>query len=158
MTSTNGPRLRASMFGSANQFAQTPPDVLKQIQDMYNEGHPMYDPCPANPQTCGLANPRWDGDCCYCNPPYKNVEVWLKKCIEQCKLNKTIVCLIPFRSNTNWLHDNLLNESHCHEIALIRQGVKFVNYKKKAPFALCLAIYRPTLRERLEVKSIDFYH
>ena len=43
-------RLRRSMFGSNDQYAQTPDHVLDQLQTMFNRGEPMWDPCPVNPQ------------------------------------------------------------------------------------------------------------
>ena len=150
-------RLRRSMFGSNDQYAQTPDHVLDQLKSMFNRGKPMWDPCPVNPQHDALTLEDWQSDCCYLNPPYGNIQPFLEKAIVETKKGRTIVALIPCRCNTNWYHDKVLNETHVHEIHHVRQGVKFKNYKKKSPFAVCVVVYRPTPRRRLEVKSLDFY-
>ena len=40
--------LRRSMFGSNDQYAQTPENVLQQLKDLFNDGNEMWDPCQLN--------------------------------------------------------------------------------------------------------------
>lgn len=91
-------RLRRSMFGSNDQYAQTPENVLQQLQDLFNNGNEMWDPCPVEPQHDALQI-EWQTDCAYLNPPYSNIKPFLEKAVEQCKKNNMrIVGLIPCRS------------------------------------------------------------
>ena len=78
------------------------------------------------------------------------------------KKEKTVVCLLPARTNTNWFHDICIK--YASEIRFIRQGIKFKGYKKKSPFpvALCIfkaedAKYADTEEVEVKVGSVDFY-
>jgi len=154
-------QIRNSLFGSKDQYAQTPPDILQKIADQFNNGKSMYDPCPVNPTKDGLEEETWGkGGCVYMNPPYKYARKWLKKAIEQVSNShcSKVVALLPARTNTNWFHKHIFQNQHVHEMYFIKHGIKFLNYKKKAPFTLCIVVYKPEVREgSLHAKSIDFY-
>jgi hypothetical protein len=146
--------LRPLYFNGKNQHAETPDNVKQQIREMYGD---YYDPCPANPIKDGLKGD-WDGSVAYVNPPFKDSEIWLKKCEEQAKKGKLVVALVPFRSNANWVHDRIILNPYCHEIVFVRQGIKFKGFKRKSPFPLCLAVYkgRPRIGSAKN-SSINFY-
>ena len=97
----------------------------------------------------------------YMNPPYNNIPKWLNKAIEQWKMNKTVVALLPARTNSGWFHQLIL--PYASEIRFIRNGIKFKGYAKKSPFPLCLVIYKAEdakeSEEERDVKigSVDFY-
>lgn len=146
------------MFSSKDQDAQTPDDVMEKIRLWYNNGNAMYDPCPPewnDSMPSGLEGD-WQ-DVNYVNPPYNNLAVWMKKCVEQANKGKKIICLIPQRGDVNWWHDWVLK--HADEIHFIRQGVRFKTYKRKCPFSICIVIYHGKKKKRRQLKtySIDFY-
>ena len=148
-----------SQFSSKDQDAQTPDDVMEKIRHWYNHGNPMHDPCPPNwnPATMpsGL-DIDWEG-VNYVNPPYNNLSMWMKKCVEQAAKGRKVVCLIPQRGDVNWWHDWVL--AHADQIDFIRQGVRFKTYERKCPFPICIVVYEgnPKKRRKLKINSIDFY-
>ena len=142
------------MFGRENQQAETPDDVMEQIEKLFNEGKPMYDPCPHNPTKDGLEGD-WEGDVCYVNPPYKNVTPWLKKGLAQMRKGKKIIFLIPARCDVEWWHNYVLK--YAYAIYFIKQGIRFKGYKLKCPFAICIVVFEKKRRRRPGVGSLDFY-
>ena len=106
-----------------------------------------YDPCPLND------NPNFDGlqeewaKTTFVNPPYgklkttkKNGIGWVEKAHIECKKGKTIVMLIPTRTDTSWFHDNILKNNY--EIEFIRGRLKFSNSKNPAPFSSMLVYFK----------------
>ena len=152
---SNRTHYQKCMLGRKDQFAQTPDDVLKQIQDMFNEGKIMFDPCPANPTEDGLDERDWTGDCVYVNPPYKNITPWLEKGLKQSKKGKKVIFLIPARADTEWWHHYVIK--HAYEIYFIKQGIRFKGYDIKCPFAICLVVFQNKRIRKPGIKSVDFY-
>ncbi len=77
----------------------------------------------------------------FCNPPYgKGVENWLRKAIDESKKGCTVVCLIPFRTDTKYFHQ-LIYDKAC-EIRLIKGRLKYDDKKQSAPFPSAIIIYR----------------
>lgn len=73
-------------------------------------------------QSWGLVN--------WCNPPYSNITPWIEKAIEQHKLGKTIVMLIPADTSVGWF--KLAYES-CNEVRLITGRISFINAETQKP-------------------------
>ena len=140
------------IWSDNDQKAKTPPEVWHSIHEEF--GKYIFDPCPPNP--------KWDGlkiswkKLNYVNPPYNKCKDWMKKAVHEMKVNKCkSVCLIPCRSHTNWFHEYVI--PYAAEIRFIKNGVRFVGYKRKSPFSTCIVIYDPKHEGIPVLNSIDFY-
>lgn len=121
---------------------ETPDDVFAELD---REFHFTVDVCalPDNakcaryytPDDDGLAQD-WSGDTCWCNPPYSDIEAWLRKAHES---GTTVVCLLPVRSDVAWWHTYAMKAS---EIRFIRGRVRFKGSRYNAPFPSCLVVFR----------------
>lgn len=122
-------------FVSINMLWKTPIEIYKQLD---NEFHFDFDPCPSNPDFDGLSI-EW-GKCNFVNPPYgKDISKWIKKGYEEYFKNKTVVFLIPSRTDTRWWHDYIMNAS---EIRFIKGRLKFKGAKNNAPFPSAVIVFR----------------
>lgn len=99
-----------------------------------------YDPCPLHDGGLipdGLMAD-W-GNVTFCNPPYSAIKSWVRKGWEQWRLGKTVVFLIPSRTDTAWWHDYVMEAT---EIRFIRGRLKFGDAKNSAPFPSCVVVFR----------------
>ena len=95
-----------------------------------------FDSCPHNPTFDGL-NIEW-GTSNFVNPPYgREIPKWCKKAYEQSQKGKTVVMLIPSRTDTRWWHDYIMK---AREIRFIKGRLKFDDQKNPAPFPSCVVI------------------
>ncbi len=96
------------------------------IMDAYAD---FFDPCPLNAKFDGLHMP-WKAFN-YCNPPYSEISVWIRKAILESEERRTTIMLLPARTDTKWFHDLLYGK---YEIKFIKGRLKFGDAKKSAPF------------------------
>jgi len=97
-----------------------------------------YDPCPLNddPDKDGLSE-EW-ATVTFCNPPYSQLKStkkklgWVDKAHQECQKGKTVVLLIPSRTDTQWFHDIILE--HDYEVRFLKGRLKFGDSKTAAPF------------------------
>ena len=89
-----------SQWNGKDQFAQTPTEVMVKLVEEFGL---LNDVCPADPQRNGLEE-SWQR-VNYMNPPYAEMDKWLEKAISEWKQEKTVVALIPARTNCNWFHN-----------------------------------------------------
>lgn len=77
----------------------------------------------------------------YVNPPYtsKEQDKWIKKGFEEWKKGKTVVFLIPARTDTVRFHKYLLPFA---EIQFIKGRLKFKGAKHPAPFPSMICILK----------------
>lgn len=102
------------------------------------EFHFDFDPCPHNPTFDGLTV-AW-GESNFVNPPYgREIGKWLEKGAQEASLGKTVVFLIPSRTDTRWWHDYCMAAT---EIRFIRGRIKFAGAKFNAPFPSALVIWK----------------
>ena len=80
---------------------------------------------------------QWDG-VCWCNPPYRGIEKWMRKAYESSLDGATVVCLVPSRTDTKWFHDYAIKG----EIRFIRGRLRFGGAKWNAPFPSAIVIFR----------------
>jgi hypothetical protein len=98
-----------------------------------------FDPCPPKPSFDGL-NVEW-GNVNYVNPPYgRQIGRWLQKGYKSFLNGKTVVFLVPSRTDTKWWHDYCMKAS---EIRFIKGRLKFDNQSNNAPFPSALVIFKP---------------
>ena len=80
-------------------------------------------------------NANIDNEIVFCNPPYKELYKWVKKCSET---KKIAVMLIPARTDTKAFHEFILNKA---EIRFIKGRIKFKGAKNAAPFPSMIVIF-----------------
>jgi site-specific DNA-methyltransferase (adenine-specific) len=123
----------------------TPPDFYEKINKEFH--FDSFDPCPLNgvdsegKEVNGLEIP-W-AKTTFINPPYSNIEVWLKKGVEEQTKGNTSIYLIPVRPSTHYFHRLILPNA---EVRFLEGRLKFLNQdgeqKQAAPFGSMLAIFR----------------
>jgi len=110
-------------------------------QELDKEFHFDFDPCPlygAQSESDGLSV-EWGG-ATFCNPPYgREIGKWTRKAKEEAMKGKTIVLLIPSRTDTKWWHEDIMPAT---EIRFIKGRLKFGGSKNSAPFPSALVIWR----------------
>lgn len=123
-------------FSSATDCWSTPSDVYEKLNKEFNFD---FDPCPLNenPTFDGLSIP-W-GKSTFCNPPYSQLKLWIKKAYDESPLGKTVVMLIPSRTDTKAWHDYVMKSS---DIRFIKGRLKFGNAKNSAPFPSAIIVFR----------------
>ena len=75
----------------------------------------------------------------FVNPPYSQIETWIKKGYEESQQDKLVVFLIPSRTDTRWWHEYVMKAA---EIRFIKGRLKFEGGKHNAPFPSCVVIFR----------------
>ena len=124
------------MFSSACDNWKTPSDVYNKLDQEFNFD---FDPCPLNdnPDFDGLAI-EW-GKCSFVNPPYSDISNWCKKAYEEYLKGKTVVMLIPSRTDTRYWHNYIMQAT---EIRFIKGRLKFGDSKNSAPFPSAIIVFR----------------
>ena len=121
-------------FSSQKLDWQTPKAVY-QVLD--SEFHFDFDPCPVNPKFDGL-NVEW-GESNFVNPPFgSEIGKWCKKAYEEYQKGKTVVMLVPSRTDTQYWHQYLMKAT---EIRFIKGRLKFNDQKGSAPFPSAIIIF-----------------
>lgn len=122
-------------FSSIHLDWQTPTELYEQLN---NEFHFDFDPCPHNPTFDGLLI-EW-GKCNFVNPPYgREIIKWCRKAFHEWKKGKTVVMLIPSRTDTKWWHDYIMQ---ANDIRFIQGRLKFRGYKGgSAPFPSAIIVF-----------------
>lgn len=75
----------------------------------------------------------WGGKV-WCNPPYSNPRVWIRKAIAERHRCKIIVMLLKSDTGTKWFHDELLPRA---QITFLRDRIRFTD--ERAPWPCLLA-------------------
>ena len=127
-------KVNRGLFSSLRTNWKTP-KALYQILDA--EFKFDFDPCPIDPRFDGLTS-EW-GKKNFVNPPYgREILKWVQKGYEQNLKGKTVVFLVPSRTDTGWWHDYIMKAS---EIRFIRGRLKFDDQKNSAPFPSAIAVF-----------------
>jgi len=119
-------------FSSITNHWSTPKSIYQLLD---NEFHFDYDPCPLHGS--GGLESNW-GKSTFCNPPYSSLRQWLQKGYFESLQCKTIVFLIPSRTDTRAWHDFVMRAK---EIRFIKGRLKFGEAKNSAPFPSCVVIF-----------------
>lgn len=123
------------LFSSQRMDWRTPKAVFQILDSEFGFD---FDPCPPNPTFDGLSID-W-GSSNFVNPPYgRDLPLFIKKGFSEWKRGKTVVFLIPSRTDTAWWHDYCM---HASEIRFIRGRLKFDDQKNPAPFPSAIVIFR----------------
>jgi site-specific DNA-methyltransferase (adenine-specific) len=129
-------------FSSQSIHWATPRGLYAELD---SEFHFDFDPCPYQHEPAplfgnsdGLAEP-W-GKKTFCNPPYGRViGDWIRKGYEESRKAKTVVMLIPSRTDTQWWHEYVMKAD---EIRFIKGRLKFGDAVTNAPFPSCVVVFR----------------
>lgn len=122
-------------FSSIKLDWQTPKATYDVLDTEFNFD---FDPCPVNPEFDGLIID-W-GQRNFVNPPYgRELGKWLAKGHEEADKGKTVVFLIPSRTDTRWWHDHCM---YADEIRFIKGRLKFEGAAFNASFPSALVIWR----------------
>lgn len=124
------------IFSSASDQWATPSHVYEALNKEFNFN---FDPCPLNaaPSFDGLAA-EW-GSTTFVNPPYSKIAAWCEKAYNEALKGKTVVMLIPSRTDTKYWHEYIMK---ANEIRFLRGRLKFGNAKNSAPFPSCIVVFR----------------
>ena len=124
-------------FMSEKMDWQTPDAVYEKLD---KEFHFDHDPCPANwdGKVDGLTSD-W-GQSNFVNPPYgRELTKWIEKGYNESREGKTVVFLIPSRTDTKWWHDYCMKAD---EIRFIKGRLRFKGARDNAPFPSAIIIFR----------------
>ena len=106
-------------------------------EELNKEFYFTHDPCPIGGKN-GFKKP-W-GKRVYVNPPYgREITKQVKKAYKERNKGKTIVMLLPSRTDTRWWHDYVMKAD---EIRFIKGRLKFGGSKNSAPFPSCVVVFR----------------
>lgn len=124
------------IFKSTHDNWSTPIDVYEELDKEFNF---VYDPCPLKniPEFDGL-NTDW-AESNFVNPPYSKIKDWCKKAYEEWQKGKTVVMLIPSRTDTKYWHDYIMKST---EIRFIKGRLRFGGAKENAPFPSVIVIFK----------------
>ena len=140
-------------FSSKNQNWRTPKKVYDKLDNEFNFD---CDPCPSfedGLRSRDMLGSSW-GKSNYVNPPYKNVEDWLRKGYNEYLKGKIVVFLIPSRTDTQWWHNFVMK---ANQIRFIIGRLKFKgdNDRFLAPFASIIVIFNSNKKYNKKFISYD---
>ena len=130
-------------YSSASQEWETPAELFDKYDSIYN--FTLDVAASVTNAKCarffsidndGLKND-WNG-VIWCNPPYRNVKLWIKKAYEESIKGATVVMLIPARPDTKAWHEYVFKYA---KIEFLRGRLKFSNSKNSAPFPSAIVIF-----------------
>lgn len=123
------------MFSSATDEWSTPKEVYDALDSEFRFD---FDPCPLSSHFGDGLSISWRQSN-FVNPPYSDISNWIKKGWNEYTLGKTVVFLIPSRTDTRWWHDYVMKAT---EIRFIKGRLKFGGAKNSAPFPSCIVIFK----------------
>ncbi|MBA4087550.1 MAG: hypothetical protein C0491_07085 [Novosphingobium sp.] len=103
----------------------------------------------------GLTEP-WVGNLVYVNPPYAQLLVWLRRAHEQWQAGnaKTVVCLVPVRTDSAWFQTVLSKDAAMY---MLSGRIRFIDTRGKAqptPFSLTVLTLGATAEQRARFAKI----
>lgn len=151
-------KFREVMWKGNDQYAETPMEVMMPLVQEFGL---LQDVCPKDPQRNSLADDcEWEQKN-YMNPPYSAIDAWMTKATAEWRKGKSVIALLPARTNTNWWHNYVI--PYASEIRFVRQGIKFKGYNKKSPFPVAICVFKAEDAQYADsnvetrVGSVDFY-
>ena len=122
-------------FSSLRMDWKTPKAVYQVLDAEFRFDHA---PCPPKPTVDGLET-SWGG-ASVVYPPYgRALPLWIKKGYEEWQKGKTVVFLVPSRTDTRWWHEYCMKAT---EIRFIKGRLKFDDQENSAPFPSAIVIFR----------------
>ena len=97
----------------------------------------------------------WENESVFCNPPYSDIKLWVRKSYQEAKNNKVIVMLIPARTDTKYFHNYIYKIA---EIRFIKGRISFEFEGKKlgeAPFPSMIVIYKDIIKKEPQLDIFE---
>ena len=141
----------------SRQDIQTPPDFLRAVRSRYMVDFKLDAAASATNAVAesfyteeqnGLTNP-W-ASWTWCNPPYSDVEPWVKKAYSERKLGIGSFLLLPASVGSNWWKFWVHGKAHA---ILLNGRITFIGQKDPYPKDLAMLIYCPQIRGGYDVWS-----
>lgn len=126
--------LNRVVFSSATDEWATPSDVYESLNAEFGF---VDDPCPMNGNVSGLMR-EWQSPC-FVNPPYSNIPAFMEKAVIEWEQGKTVVLLVPSRTDTRWWHRFAMRAT---EIRFIKGRLRFGGATNSAPFPSVIVIFK----------------
>lgn len=94
------------------------------------------------------------GGAVWMNPPYSDVYAWITKALaETARGVRSVVCLLPSRTDTKWFHLLLAAQDRC-TFVFCRGRLRFGDATGSAPFpSLVVVIRAPPVQKRLDIRA-----
>ena len=128
-------KVNRGLFTSLRGDWKTPKALFQALDAEFRFDH---DPCPSKPKIDGLES-SW-GNINFVNPPYgREIGKWIEKGYKEFLKGKTVVFLVPSRTDTSWWHSFIMK---AREIRFIRGRLKFDDQINSAPFPSAIAIFK----------------
>lgn len=153
----------APLYSSASTEWETPPELFAQLDREF--GGFLLDAAASDSNALckkyftvkqnGLAKP-WPRGSVYVNPPYGKgvIGPWVDKAYTQSRLGSTVVMLLPFRSDTKWIHNVVV--PHAKEIRFIKGRLRYRmngELMNSAPYPSAIVVFAPGKRHYLKISS-----
>jgi phage N-6-adenine-methyltransferase len=126
--------MNRALFSSATDEWATPRDVYESLDAEFGF---VDDPCPLGGDVNGLMR-EWRSPC-FVNPPYSNIPAFMEKAVIEWEQGKTVVLLIPSRTDTRWWHRFVMRAT---EIRFIKGRLRFGGSQKDAPFPSAIVVFQ----------------
>lgn len=133
---TPSKKSKLTIGSKTNDHVETPPDLYAFLDLLF---HFNFDPCPFRADFNGLKK-EW-GSSNFINPPYSNIQPWLKKGVQEMEKGNTSVFLVPARTNSKYWYK--LAFKYASEIWCMKSKIKFKGYTKGSPVPIAVVVYRP---------------
>jgi hypothetical protein len=140
-----------SFQSNFKQLVRTPNMIRLMLQVEFNFSG-VVDASDSNINKKQALNTDWF-DSTFVVTDYSSVEQWLKKAISEAEKGRTVVCLVPSRTNTHWFHDLVLDTAI--EVRFVKGRVTMTSKTSASSMADTLVIYQgiPNKRRRLKGSS-----
>lgn len=143
--------------GHSRQDYQTPPEFLRALKHRLRIEHFTCDLAASRSNTVAelyyteadnaLLYPwRFQG-WCFCNPPYADIEPWVRHAWEEAEAGH-IAMLVPASTGANWWRDWVHDKAH---VLLLNGRLTFVGETTSYPKDSALLLYTPYIKGGYEV-------
>ena len=129
----------AGLMSSKRQNWRTPKKLYDELNSEFEFD---FDPCLLETDTIhfkDMLGSDWGGKSIFVNPPYKDLGKWIKKCYEEWLKGKTVVLLIPARTDTKAFHQYIYHQA---ELRFVEGRLCFDDSGRSAPFPSMIVIFR----------------
>lgn len=142
----------------SKQDVQTPPDFLRAVLRKFILQRFALDAAASKENALaeayyteeqnGLHHPwvTWT----WCNPPYAEIEPWVKKAYNECQLGVCSMLLVPASVGSNWWKYWVHDKAH---VVLLNGRITFLGQKDPYPKDLALLVYMPQCKGGYSVWS-----
>lgn len=133
-------------FGSKRDDVETPEALYKLLDKEFKFNH---DPCPLggkdDPKVPDALKSSWKSRN-FINPPFSNIQAFLKKGVKESQKGRLSVFLIPARVGSKYWAKYVWR--FASQIRFIQRGIQFKGYKSISPFPVAIVTFKPYCKPR----------